>query len=194
MEKFDPFTENWHKWPEPVVRFFFSQAEAKLKQTIEAGRKITDRADSLLGTTVAFFLILLGYWVKSIVEKAAFSFLIFIAGFASLVMFGVIVLLMRLLFPRKVMPIGRDPRELVNDDFLVQGYEDTQLTIAIILRECQSYQECIEFNENDNNQRLRLLKIALYSLILILPVLGLSAVLYHWLGAWAMEWSYHRFR
>ena len=180
MEKFNPFTENWNKWPEPTVRFFFSQAEAKLKQLIDAGRRITDRANMLLTTTTTLLLVILGYILKTIVDGDGLRILLVIAGVDAIILFSVIFVLLRLLFPRKVMPIGRDPKELITESFLHEEYSKDDITIAVILTECQSYQECIEFNEKDNNQRLKNLKIALYTLISILPISLIIAFLYLW--------------
>jgi len=180
MEKFNPFTENWNKWPESTVKFFFSQAEAKLKQLIDAGRRITDRANMLLTTTTTLFLVILGYILKTIVDGDGLRILLVIAGIDAFILFAVIVMLLRLMFPRKVMSVGRDPKELITESFLHEKYQDTDITIAVMLTECQSYQECIEFNEKDNNQRLKSLKIALYTLISILPISLIIAFLYLW--------------
>jgi hypothetical protein len=183
MEQFNPFTKNWNKWPESTVKFFFSQAEAKLKQLIEAGRRITDRANMLLTTTTTLLLVILGYILKTIVDGDGLRILLVIAGVDAFILFAVIVMLLRLMFPRKVMPIGRDPRELITESFLHEKYSDEDITIAVILTECQSYQECIEFNEKDNNQRLKSLKIALYTLMSILPISLIIAFLYLWMVA-----------
>ncbi len=179
-ERFNPFTENWNKWPEPTVKFFFSQAEAKLKQLIEAGRRITDRANTLIITTTTLLVLMLGYILKCIIDGGELKLLLFLAAFNSIALFVVIFLLIKLMFPRNVMPIGRDPKELINESFLNEEYRDEDITIAVILTECQSYQECIEFNQRDNDRRLNLLKIALYILVSILPISIVIASLYLW--------------
>lgn len=183
MEKFNPFTENWNKWPEPTVKFFFSQAEAKLKQLIDAGRRITDRASALLTTSTTLFLVVSGYILKSIFGEAEPKILLLIATVDATILFAVIVMLLWLMFPRKVMSLGRDPKELITESFLHEKYADSDITIAVMLMECQSYQECIEFNESDNNRRLKCLKIALYTLISILPISLITAFFYWWKAA-----------
>ena len=183
MEKFNPFTENWNKWPEPTVKFFFSQAEAKLKQLIDAGRRITDRASDLLTTSTTLFLVVFGYILKSIVDGDGLRILLIIAVVDALILVTVIVMLLWLMFPRKVMSLGRDPKELITESFLHEKYGDSDITIAVMLTECQSYQECIEFNESDNNRRLKRLEKALYILMSILPISLIIAVLYWWNAA-----------
>ncbi len=92
-ERFNPFTENWNKWPEPTVKFFFSQAEAKLKQLIEAGRRISDRANTLIITTTTLLVLMLGYILKCIIDGGELKLLLFLAAFNSIALFVVIFLL-----------------------------------------------------------------------------------------------------
>lgn len=183
MTKFNPFTDNWNKWPEPTAMFIFSQAEAKLKQLIEAGRLITDRSYKLLTTCTTLILISLAYIIKSVVDGTGTPILSLLAVITTLILFFAIVILMQLMFPRSVMPIGRNPNEIMTESFFHKDYDHKDITLAVILTEIQSYEDCIQFNENDNEKRLKLFKIALWLIISVLPIALIISFLYPRLAA-----------
>ncbi|MBN8681973.1 MAG: hypothetical protein J0L99_04950 [Chitinophagales bacterium] len=134
QSNFDPFRGYWNLWPEPVVKFFFTQAEAKLKQLIEAGRRITDRAASLLTWISIPFFALATYLfresqnfkstdylpnnnlVQLIWDKYFFTILALVE---FVILFITCLRLVYLLFPREVMPLGKSPSELILPEYLI---------------------------------------------------------------------------
>jgi hypothetical protein len=169
------YLQDYQKWGESGSKFIFTQAESELKQLIDAGRLITDRAYRLLVMCSTIFLAIIGYGVNKFDHWSKhdhLSDLDYVAIFASLILFSSLVLIMQIIFPASVQPVGRNP-----DDFLSQeqnviktGRTSEEIAGCLLFIEIRSYQNRIRFNEKNNGTRSKKLKWILWLLALILPI------------------------
>lgn len=163
------FLKEYQKWGEPATRFIFDQAESRLKQVIEAGRILTDRAYNILGICIAFLVAIIGYGsvryekISNCESLNTIDILAITTTFFLLFNLGI---LLYVIFPKKVYPMGRVSADFFNYEkiFIKDNISPEDIAGAILMAEIKDYQMRMDKNTNNNVRRTFLLKTVLYIL------------------------------
>ncbi len=169
------YLQDFKKWGEPASKFIFTQAESELKHLIEAGRLITDRAYRLLVTCSVIFLGILGYGINRFDnwnKNDNLSELDYAALITSLILFVCLILILQVIFPAAVQPIGRNPDDFFSQDqnIIKDSRSPDDIAGCLLFIEIRSYQNRISFNTKNNRNRSGKLQWILWLLALILPI------------------------
>jgi hypothetical protein len=169
------YIADYNKWGDSAAKFIFSQAESELKQLIELGRIITDRAYKLLAISSGIFFAIIGYVIHRYREWSCvnnINALDVASVLVSLVLLFALIAILKIIFPGIVYQIGRSPSDfLSNDKILIPpGAGEAQIYGGILMAEIKDYQLRIEDNIKINNKRIKRLKASIWLLVSIFPI------------------------
>jgi hypothetical protein len=160
-----------------LANFLLDQAEKALKNTTETADKITTRAFTLLLILIPILSTIIGLLIASIKVSAKtnrldigfFTVLILVGG-------GIIYQLLKLIYPRDFMGVGRQPNEIIVSDMLNNELDETKRLLAFKFNELKNCQHKISYNRQQNEKRILALTKIL-SLIVISAALALTVYL-----------------
>lgn len=153
--------QDWTKLTKDIVLFYLTQAESNLKSCLELSDRITTRAFSLLTIIIPIITLTLGYLLKQIIEGNANYWLLLISITCLIISFVCLYFLVKLIFPRGWMPLGRQPNEIFTSHMVDNDLDQDKKYIAIVMGEIECIQTKIDYNKLQNNKRLKYLKIVL---------------------------------
>lgn len=170
-----------------LANFLLDQAEKALKNTTETADKITTRAFTLLLILIPIVSTITGLLLASVKDSVKthsldigfFTVLILVGGF-------IIYQLIKLIYPRDFMGVGRQPNETVVSDMFNNDLDETKRLLAFKFNELKNCQHKISYNRQQNEKRILVLTKIL-SLIAISAALALTVYLilylsvYQWL-------------
>jgi hypothetical protein len=188
---------DWNTLDKDTFRFYFDQAEKRLKSTLEVAEKATQRAYSLLIGLVPLMTVLVStlsqYYfytptktvsttTKTITITTSVlttSPILVIACWVALILsFSVLTIAFMVIFPRSAHQLGREPKALARPDYFENPeFKGIACYILNLVDELEDYQRRINFMEKQNEKRVWLTKCALliiasgfflYTLLLII--------------------------
>jgi hypothetical protein len=159
--------KDWTLISKDSALFIIGEADKYLKYTIEVSDKVTARAFSFLLICISIFTAIIGFTFKYYSENPGISLnLICNLLFAIMLLINCYLLIL-IVSPRFFMMTGRIPKEIAIPDFLDnQDLTAEQSHLALILNEIENCQTKIEYNINQNQDRLKMFKRTLIVLIL----------------------------
>ena len=166
-KRFKIEVSDWTKINSDTARFILEEAKTYFRYLSDVSDKITARAFTILSILIPIASALIYYLVSqklpSSTLNAPLQQLVY-----PVVTFLIIVLcmLIKLIFPRMAMPLGRDPQELCIPEFLGIDYDDKLANLSIVLNEIENVKSKIDYTEKQNRQRLTLLKACITILAL----------------------------
>lgn len=138
--------------------------------TIEESALITKRAFSFLILLASILSVIIGYTFNRI-SSGIITDLDYLNIGYTIILSGLLVLLLILMFPKRLKVKGHLPRILAQEQFLhPPKLTPEQVYMAYVLNDIESAQTGIDFNLAKNKERLRLLKIVLWSLVILMPL------------------------
>ncbi len=169
--------ENWNKISKDSASLFLELAEKRLDETVETFNNISNRNERLLGFSITLITAILGY-LTSLKSNTNYNLYILIVSVLVLAMLFVqLFYLFKNLFSFKIGTKGEEPKLILNQNF-VEGYDDDEQYLNLVLQICESYQMKIENNHKVNKIRNKNFMIAIY-LLLGIPISFLLAFVFH---------------
>lgn len=158
--------KDWSKINKDLINFYLNQAESELKASLDVHDKVTQRAFTILTILIPILSLSFGYLIRQISEHNTDKFLLVIAIICLIAVIFALYNLIRLIFPRHWMIIGRQPKEifvssLVDNDTLTPE----QLHIGIVMGEIENIQYKIDSNWIQNEERLKILKQVIWIIV-----------------------------
>lgn len=153
-------TSDWTKITLKSASFILDQAEKSIKYSIEVSDKITNRAFALTIILMSGITALIGLLAKEF-SKDVYSgtLVIFYIG---IIVSAIVALfyLIKISFPRLFMMVGRSPKEIAIPAMLETEFSE----LSLILNEIENSQRKIDFNDNQNQERITILKKVIIAL------------------------------
>lgn len=180
--KFKIQVPDWTKINPANARFILGEAKEYFAYTASESGKITERAFAMLAILVPITSALLAFAVNERLRLAFHdSVLTYLLAAVVVALITLMFGLGTLVFPRRFMAPGREPKELCTDAFLVADYAPADHELALVLSEIEGIQAKIDFNDPQNARRGTWLKWlmrglgALFIAVVVAVFLGLSA-------------------
>lgn len=170
--------QEWTKINKDLINFYLNQAESELKSSLDVHDKITQRAFTILTILIPVLSISFGYLIHQISGHNTDKFILVIAIAALFAAMVALFNLIRLIFPRQWMVMGRQPKEIFISAVIDNNKELTpeQLHIGIVMREIEDIQYKIDYNWEHNETRLKTLKRVIWIIASSLFVITLLII------------------
>lgn len=171
---------NWTLIEIKSALFILDQAEKTLKHVTEKADKITARAFAILIVVISLVSTLIGFLIKELsVANAELFFKIF---YLIVVFLGILCMccLLKLVFPRKSMQLGAQPKLLAIESLLMprDDLNEDERHLALIINQITNVQNKISFNGSQNNTRIKLLEITLTLIVATFLVGIITLIIY----------------
>ncbi|MES2454004.1 MAG: hypothetical protein V4594_00610 [Bacteroidota bacterium] len=155
-------SENKEHIDRDMAQFVLEQADKSLKHTIDIADKATNRAFTLLLIYLPVTSTLVGILINEIKESHKFRILdIYFLGSLVVVCMVALLALIRLIFPRASMVLGREPKDILTNDMLQNSLTAENKLKAFHLNEIKNYQARITYNREQNAKRIALISTIL---------------------------------
>ena len=178
-ENFKIPVTNWTQVKIDNAKFILAEAKENLKFLDDQSSRISNRAFSILtilgpisGALIAFVV---GQMMKEPLQTTFFTWYAITIIFCLI---AIMLILGRLVMPRKFMSLGRPPKDICNDDMLGISLDKELSLIAIVMNEIENCQQKIEYNEIQNDERTILLRQSMKSLVLIF-MLAIATLIFY---------------
>ena len=166
--------KNWKTANLESLKFILEHGLEHLEQTVEISNKITARAFTILSVLIPVLSVMLGILFNYQFEKTENmppEGLMIVSVILIFPLLYCLVLLIRLIFPRLIQPLGRPPAELDDPDYLENPeYNKNQQYLLMIINEIDNCQNKIAFNDASNTKRIKLFKTALWVIVITLAL------------------------
>ncbi len=178
MKKYRIDKKGWRAINPDSAKFVLEESKEYLNYTIGESEKITNRAYSLVLLLATVLSAVVGYTFTKLVEGEIKS-IIYLNFYFSIIITLVLVVLSKLVFPRKIMAKGRKPRELAKPEFLnPPTLKASESYLAFLIQEIENIQDKIDFNLAVNEKRRNRLVVVMYTIACLLPVFLLIALFF----------------
>jgi hypothetical protein len=169
--------KNWELVNKDVYKFCFEQAEKRLKDVLDDGEKITNRAYTLIGILIPVLSVFVGVLLKNFSSKTVFDF-VSILSLLGIVVLGIcLFLLSRLIKVREVWFSGTEPQDIILSHYLeIDSLTEDESLKYMYLSEIESIQHKIDQNKLANEQRIRIFSNCL-TVVIITTIVALSSLL-----------------
>ena len=157
------------------AKYILHESNTYLKYQVDSTDKITNRAFSILTLLIPITSVIVAFFInekyKPVYCDRSLNILLLIVLVALI---SIMFFLGKLVFPRLFMPLGREPRVIAIQDFLINA--DSYL--ALVLAEIETAQERMDYNEIEIAARVKTLKNSMISLWAIFIFAVLAAMLF----------------
>lgn len=158
--------EHWEEIDLDSAKFVYSQAIENLKFTSEIAEAITTRSVTILLCLVPFLSVCLGFSI-ALIKSDQFAALFYIFCFIALS--WCVVSLVNNIFPFSFMFPGREPRDFFSGKFF--DLKSNSQVLSLYLNEIEACQVKIDFNNNQNSDRMKRFKRVLWAVIISVVVI-----------------------
>lgn len=157
--------KEWDKIPLTTYQFLFSQVKDRYDEVIAESESVTEKAFKLISISGAFVMAVVGLIVKT---NPQLSFTVILA-----ILYVVNFLcLIKLLFPKQVIPKGSPPNEILIDYLDSTNYDADEKNRAAY------YQELIRYQHRMDEMSIRITeRHKFYKVSLILTILNTAATI-----------------
>lgn len=138
-----------------------------MAQSVLAFDGIREKAFKLLGFVLPVSTIVIGYFISHDVFSIPLQFLPAIT--VSITLFIGVLLLILVILPQNIYPVGTMPVSLIRPSHILEGDDKLQY-VAIVLNLCESIQDRINANRKKTNRSALFLTIAIAVIGVISPV------------------------
>jgi hypothetical protein len=164
------------------LKFVFSQAEKRVKESSDDGDKINNKSLTIIGICLTLITGLIGYVITNAHNKD-FPLL----ASAIYIVISLVVVCCKLkpnIYPKRYLSVGSYPADLMSDNMYENTTDVDTTEYRMIYSEILAYQQRIMQNKKNNdsrNARLRkaydiLFQIPIFSVVCYLVVLLLSLI------------------
>lgn len=155
--------KEWDKLPVAAYQFIFSQTKERYDEVISESESITEKAFKLISISGAFAagVVSLAFKTNPQFNYTVILVVFYLANFTCLI---------KLLFPKQVIPKGSPPNEILIDYLDDASYTEEDKTRASF------YQELIRYQERIDDMEIRITKRHKYYMAsLILTIINTAA-------------------
>ena len=156
--KFQIPVSDWEEVKIENAKFVLTEAQTYAKDLSEASGHITARAFSILTIFIPITSALIAFVVGESMKGNPNYFITFYIIVIVTSLIVIMFFLGKLVLPRLFMPLGRQPAAICSDEMLGVKLTKELSIIAIVLNEIEDCQQKIEYNECQNNQRIKMLE------------------------------------
>jgi len=157
-DKFKVTFSSWENIKMETAKFYFDEAEKRLKETIVTAKNITDSTHKIVTILIPMFLLIFGYIIITLSNvsnaESKINFPLLLTSVSiCLILIRALYLSVQILNPRTTMTIGIMPKKLIIPAPINRhGKTDIQL-LDILLGACENFQERIDINIDSNKRR-----------------------------------------
>jgi hypothetical protein len=162
--------DKWKTFSLNTANFILLEAKDYLDYSINESDKITKRTYTLIIGMGTILTAIVGYTFDKVLEDNI-SEIIFMNFFLCIILSFFLIYLGRVLFPRKLMVKGRQPKELaISKIIYTPELSKEENYLAIVIQEIENIQRKIDYNLALNNRRRNKLKITMISISILFPL------------------------
>lgn len=174
--------ENKKHLDKDIAQFILEQGEKTLRHTIEISDKTTARAFNMLLILLPISSTVIGFLINEVKNAKSYKEIdIYFFGCITIICTVALMYVVKLIYPRKTMEIGREPKNIAVNNMLQNDKSPEEKLRVIKLNEIRNCQYKIDYNRKQNAQRIQmvsnltkytgisaLIAVALYLTILLL--------------------------
>ncbi|MEM6719464.1 MAG: hypothetical protein AAF611_09130 [Bacteroidota bacterium] len=177
MSEFKIPKESWKSIPIDSALFILNESKDYIDYTLNESDKITSRSYSLVLILVTLLSAIIGYTFSTLVagELTKITYVNFFFIFTIVI---IVIYLSMIIFPKKMIVKGRMPKELALKEFLINPkLTSKENYLSFIIQEIENSQHKIDYNLKKNKARRERLRLAMYTIIILLPIYVIVAFL-----------------
>ncbi|WP_420583033.1 hypothetical protein [Reichenbachiella sp.] len=147
--------ENWDKVSKEVADLYLKQSELVLKEQTKTAELISLRTDRLLGISLTFATLILGYVVSKSISAWSNDVFVNSSVFAIIILGYCVTMLVKNLKPYEIRIAGETPRIISDNQFIDNDYTSEEQYVLLILNQINNYQDRIDLNKANNATRTK---------------------------------------
>lgn len=173
-ERWSPYFEYWEDLSVEAAKLIFQQSEKRFLDTVENHKNITTRAYTMLSIIITVLSVLITFFAARLVSISDTNLASVIIACAVVVAaIWCFVLLVQLIFPRRYMAPGSEPKNLMMENYL--SYPKEEQLLVWLYSEIEQLQIKIDFNESLAETRFKkqetIIRVGTITLFLVLGAL-----------------------
>ncbi|GAA5220606.1 hypothetical protein [Membranihabitans marinus] len=160
---------DWKKANLKSLEFIHTKANEAFNYTTNVADKISSRAFTFISILIPILTLIISFVIKLLyvqnepIPRCFLTNVIFICLLFVISFFGLIFII----YPKKFMHAGREPKELSDAQFIQnQNLNTEEQYLALLIGEIEGLQKKITVNERINNDRICMLKTVLTFLLI----------------------------